>query len=85
MLEVAILFFEREWFMARHEIMHLILNEFNGNDTKSIEDLVETIANAHTDIYPSQIRSALLGLLRRNDLELTDEFQLRRADHPVAA
>ena len=71
--------------MARSELMGLILGAVHDGDVLEIESIVRQVGDARPEVYSSDIRSALVSLLRRNDLELTDQFKVRRTGNPVPA
>jgi len=68
---------EGEPFMGCLDIRTAILVKLQDDKTHSISDLAREMSSGR--IYESDVRSAVLGLVRRNQVELTDDFKIRRA------
>jgi hypothetical protein len=68
-----------EFSMPRSEIMRLVLDQFQDRPRNELEEVIEGVQNtALPDVNLTEIKSAVLGLLRRHKLELTDDFALQR-------
>ena len=65
--------------MERNQIMELVLNQFGEQRPHELEDVIQGVRTKTTaPLQRSDIKSAVLGLLQRRDLELTDDFALQR-------
>jgi hypothetical protein len=73
--------------MPRQDLMDLVLRQFTAGETRTLEDVFGSVFEAagNIPISESDVRSAILTLLRRNELRLTEDFRLRLADIAVAA
>lgn len=66
--------------MTREQIMAAIMEyakEWGDGETHGIDFVVERMQAGCRLDYTGDIRAALVRLLRRGELELTDEFRLR--------
>jgi len=65
--------------MPRQNLMHLVLGQFNDQNPRDFAELIAQVRIVSTDdVSVSDIKSAVLGLLRRQDLILTDDSKLMR-------
>lgn len=62
--------------MPRHNLMNVILEYFPDGRVRSLEEVVRDVLDAYPAVSETDLKSAILGLLRRGDLVLTDEFNL---------
>ena len=67
-----------EEYMARDQLMKLVLEEFRDQSRHELEDVIRKVRASSHDVHGSDVKSAVLGLLRRHQLELTDDFALQR-------
>ena len=68
--------------MERNQIMELVLSQFGEPHPHELEDVIQGVRKEATPpLLRSEIKSAVLGLLQRRDLELTDDFTLQRPQH----
>jgi hypothetical protein len=71
--------------MPRQDLMELVLQQFAAGQERTLEDVVVGVSKTSPVVSESDVRSAVLGLLRRNELQLTDQFNLQQAGDVVAA
>lgn len=71
--------------MPRQDLMQLIMNQFDERSTMSLEELVSAVRDTdRTGISISEIKSAVLALLRRDELTLSRDFRLRAPGRAAA-
>lgn len=67
--------------MPRRQIMAMILKQLEDRRAHNLSDVVvatvEESRKTNQPVYQSDVRSAVLGLVRQNELELTDNFQIQ--------
>lgn len=67
--------------MPRRQIMAMVLKQLEDHRAHNLSDVVvatvEESRKANQPVYQSDVRSAVLGLVRQNELELTDNFQVQ--------
>lgn len=66
----------RDTIMPRTAISELIMQQLQDHEAHSIEEVVDATIRSSSDVYESEIKSTVLGLVRRNRLELSDDFKL---------
>jgi len=71
--------------MPQYDIMNLVLHEFAVSSSMDLNALIETIQCNHADLSKNEIRSAILGLLRRQELKLTPNFQIELPNQETVA
>jgi len=71
--------------MPRHNLLNVILGYFSDERVRSLEDVVRHIQDQYPVVSETDLKSAILGLLRRGDLALTDEFNLMLREASIAA
>jgi hypothetical protein len=64
--------------MPQAELNALILGQLQDGHAHSVPQLVESTLSANHSLYESDVKSAVLGLVRRNQIELTDDFKVQR-------
>lgn len=70
--------------MPEAELKRLILKQLQDHRAYSVQDVVDQALGLNHALYESDVKSLLLGLVRRNQLDLTDDFKVRlRQDVPV--
>jgi hypothetical protein len=70
--------------MPPKEIAAIVIQQLADHQAHNIEDVVKrTQAAAPADLYTSDIKSAVLGLVRRNELSLTDDFKVQLPDEQL--
>jgi hypothetical protein len=70
--------------MPRQALLMLLLSHFEKSGELDLEDVLR-IANQEAQVSASEVKSAVLTLLRRHDIELTPDFRLAKAQvHLVA-
>ena len=65
--------------------MELVLEKFSSGQIRTVEQVVAAVTNETALVSEGEVRSALLTLLRRNELQLTDQFTIQQADTVIAA
>lgn len=74
--------------MPRRQIMEMVLKQLDDHRAHNLRDLVDaTMAEsrrANQPVYQSDIRSAVLGLVRQNEVKLTDDFRVQLANSALA-
>lgn len=70
--------------MPTMELNELILQVLEDHRQRSIPEVVHEVL-LQQPLYESEIKAALLGLIRRNRLELTENFDLRLPENELAA
>jgi hypothetical protein len=65
-----------EGVMPPAELKSLIVTKLQDAQPHSVPELVRELTS-DPNIYESDVRSALLGLVRRNEIDLTDDFRIR--------
>jgi hypothetical protein len=55
------------------QLQTLIRKELQDNQSYSLQDLLDVTLAKDSSLYESQVKSALLGLVRRNEIDLTDD------------
>jgi hypothetical protein len=66
--------------MPRAQISEIVLQTLDDHHAHDIQEIVETIqgsAPANEPLYASDVKSAVLGMVRRNEIELTDDFKVK--------
>jgi hypothetical protein len=71
--------------MPRQDLMELVLQQFAAGREQTLEGVVVGVRKTSPVVSEADVRSAVLGLLRRNELQLTDQFNLQQASDVVAA
>lgn len=71
--------------MPRQDLLDLVLRQFSDGRERTLEDVVSAVVRNAAIVSESDARSAVLTLLRRNELLLTDEFKLQQSNTIVAA
>ncbi|MBM3754125.1 MAG: hypothetical protein FJW38_09120 [Acidobacteria bacterium] len=65
--------------MARHTLMGMVLKVIDDKGPQHLALVIaDTVAYVNEAVAPMEVRSAVLGLLRRNLLEITKESILRK-------
>jgi hypothetical protein len=72
-----------EGVMSNVDLKPLILRRLQDYQSHTVTELV-TALTADPTIYESDVRSALLGLIRRNELDLTDDFKVKLPENELA-
>ena len=75
--------------MPRDQIIEIVLRELADHRAHDIQDVVHSALQnsqgSHESLYESDVKSAVLGLVRRNQIELTDDFKVQLPmETPVA-
>jgi hypothetical protein len=71
--------------MPRQDLMHLVMNQFDQQyGILSLHEVVQGVLKGHDSLTESDVKSAVLSLLRRNELVLTDDFKLELRLQPAA-
>ena len=67
--------------MPRDKIIAMVLESLGDHRAHDIQEVVDSaIRKSETvpqRLYVSDVRSAVLGLVRRNQVELTDDFKVK--------
>jgi hypothetical protein len=71
--------------MPRQDLMDLVLQQFSAGEVRTLEEIVAAVGGRSSIVSEAEVRSAILSLLRRNELLLTDQFGLQQADGVLAA
>lgn len=72
--------------MPRQNLMTAISALFSDGSVLTLEEVARRVLTEHPGVSESEFKSATLGLLRRGDLVLTENFTLSApADGLVAA
>jgi hypothetical protein len=69
--------------MSKAELNALIMRQLQDHQSHTVNELVTTLTT-DPKLYESDVRSALLGLIRRNQLDLTDDFKVRLPQNELA-
>ena len=64
--------------MPRQNLMNLLMGQFSDPNPRDFAELIAQVRIVSPDVSVSDIKSAVLGLLRRQDLILTDDSRLMR-------
>jgi hypothetical protein len=70
--------------MPRAEISTLILKQLQDHKAHSINEVVERTMSSATGIYESDVKSTVLGLVRRNRLQVTDDSKVLLPEEELA-
>ena len=62
--------------MPIDDLADIVLKTLRDHEAHNIDDVVQKAAQEASS-YPSDVRSVVLGLLRRDKLELTDDFKVK--------
>jgi hypothetical protein len=73
-----------EGVMSKGELKLLIVGRLQDHQPHSVNEVVAALT-ADPSIYESDVRSTLLGLIRRNELDLTDDFRVKLPQGEAAA
>jgi hypothetical protein len=65
--------------------MDLVMQQFSAGEARTLGEVVAAVGDASSAVSEAEVRSAVLSLLRRNELLLTEQFMLERADSALAA
>jgi hypothetical protein len=71
--------------MPRQDLMNLVLQQFSAGEVRTLEEVVAGVGERSSTVSEAEVRSAVLSLLRRNELLLTEQFGLQQADSVLAA
>jgi hypothetical protein len=71
--------------MPRQNLMNIILAFFPQGTVRTFEEVVQHIRDEYPIVSETEFKSAVLGLLRRGDLVLTDNFNLTIPGTALAA
>jgi hypothetical protein len=71
--------------MPRQDLLDLVLRQFSDGRERTLEEVVSTVVRDAAIVSESDARSAVLTLLRRNELLLTDDFKLQQSNMIVPA
>jgi hypothetical protein len=72
--------------MPRHDLMNFVLSLFEDGQSLTMEQIIKRVRDERGDILTvTEIKSAVLALLRREDLAFSPSFGLLRSTQPVAA
>ena len=70
--------------MPQHDIMSLVFGAFEAQAHLDLDALINLVKQENPELEANEIRSAVLGLLRRQELKLNPNFELELRG-PVAA
>jgi hypothetical protein len=66
--------------------MDLVMQQFSAGEVRTLEEVVAVVGErSSSTVSDAEVRSAVLSLLRRNELLLTEQFRLQQADRVLAA
>jgi hypothetical protein len=66
------------------ELKDLILKQLQDRQAHSVQEVVEQALELNHGLFESDVKSALLGLVRRNRLDFTDDFKVQLPDRELA-
>lgn len=62
--------------MILENIADVVMNKMADEKEHSIDEIVDKTLLAMTECHRSEVKSAILGLIRRDRLQLTDSFKI---------
>jgi hypothetical protein len=71
--------------MPRRDLMDLVMQQFSAGEVRTLEQVLAAVRERSPIVSEAEARSAVLSLLRRNELLLTEQFGLQQADSVLAA
>ena len=81
-----IMFIEVTLTVPEAELKQLILEQLQDHQAYSVQDVIDHALELNANLYESDVKSVLLGLVRRNQLDFTDDFKVQlRQDEPALA
>jgi hypothetical protein len=69
--------------MPEAELKCLILRQLQDQKAHPVHEVVEQTIESDRSLYESEVKSTLLGLVRRNQLDLTEDFKVQLPQHEL--